>query len=121
MEHAETQPINNLNSGVHLVQFKTVYKQKISAPFIQRVDEREQTLTAEIKRWHSETVSAFAERRDQLEAIRKDAEGAFREHKDSVAATTASFRFGIVLKKKLIQLQCIAVSQNIFHMLQDHF
>ena len=93
MEHAETQPINNLNSGVHLVQFKT-------APFIQRVDEREQTLTAEIKRWHSETVSAFAERRDQLEAIRKDAEGAFREHKDSVAATAASFRFGIVLKKK---------------------
>ena len=67
---------------------------------IQRVDEREQTLTAEIKRWHSETVSAFAERRDQLEAIRKDAEGAFREHKDSVAATAASFRFGIVLKKK---------------------
>ena len=59
---------------------------------IKRVDEREQTLTAEIKRWHSETVSAFAERRDQLEAIRKDAEGAFREHKDSVAATAASFR-----------------------------
>ena len=70
------------------------------AIIIQRVDEREQTLTAEIKRWHSETVSAFAERRDQLEAIRKDAEGAFREHKDSVAASAASFRFGIVLKKK---------------------
>lgn len=60
--------------------------------YLQKVDEREQTLTAEIKRWHSETVSAFSERRDQLEAIRKDAEGAFKEHADSVAATSASFR-----------------------------
>ena len=102
MEHAETQPINNLNSGGHWspCTVQNCPQAKISAPFIQRVDEREQTLTAEIKRWHSETVSAFAERRDQLEAIRKDAEGAFREHKDSVAATAASFRFGIVLKKK---------------------
>ena len=56
------------------------------------MDEREQTLSAEIKRWHSETVSAFSERREQLEAIRKDAEGAFKEHKDSVAANAASFR-----------------------------
>ena len=56
------------------------------------MDEREQTLSAEIKRWHTETVTAFSERREQLEAIRKDAEGAFKEHADSVAATAASFR-----------------------------
>ena len=60
--------------------------------YFQRVDEREQSLTTEIKRWHSETVSAFSERRETLEAIRKDAEGAFKEHADSVTATAASFR-----------------------------